>query len=409
MVRILALGSNSGGQLATGDTEDRHHAAVCSFEPGSESVAEDAGAWAVCGGGNHAFLWSSDGRQLFGCGYNSSGELAVSSDATRRELKWRRVELPDGCEAVRKVACGWSHTLLLGSNGRVYAAGSGEFGQLGTGTFSSSSGWTQLAADAIASTRFIDIACGLRHSLLLAADGSVYACGANRKGQLGNAALGAKVAVPVCVSRGLPPIAMVACGRAHSLMVAADGITVFAAGDDRFAQCGPVDDSLPKHPEALSWRQFRLSRRARKLCAGWEFGAVLTDPPEDQQQQEKKGGGTVLMWGRADNGQLGCESSLDGALRMRRSVEPVPLDGVMDLACGSNHVVAVTQERKVYAWGWNEHGNAGDPSLRDVRYPQPIALCPGAAVDADADADACQPSAPALSIGCGYGNTYVCI
>ncbi|KAJ2216432.1 Retinoblastoma-binding protein [Coemansia sp. RSA 487] len=374
MVYILALGSNSGGQIAMGDTEDRHHTTSCTFAVDDTPEESSDGTWSVCGGGNHAFLWSCDGRQLFGCGSNSDGELALGADVSmERVLRWTRVELPDECRTVRKVACGWSHTLALTNDGRVYVAGSGSFGQLGIEELLSASRkkhidfWMQPAG--AESIEFSDIACGLRHSLLLAANGSVYGCGANRKGQLGDASLGAKVSSLVCVSRGLPPIAMVACGRAHSILVAADRVTVFVAGDDRYAQCGPSNGS-----QQHSWRSFRLPRRARKLCAGWEFGAVLMDPSPPDEDQHIRGGGTVAMWGRADHGQLGNIDASAPVTYIRDLVAVELLDGVVDLACGSNHAVAVTCAGEVHAWGWNEHGNVGNPSLCDVGRPRRIVL-----------------------------------
>ncbi|KAJ2554709.1 alpha tubulin suppressor [Coemansia sp. RSA 1933] len=390
MASVYALGSNSSGQLATGDTDDRHHVSACTCADGSVAAASGNGAWSVSGGGNHTFLWSSDGRQLFGCGSNGNGELALMEWSEGPALRWTRVELPSrSSRVVRKIACGWSHTLVLTSDGHVYAAGNGSFGQLGTGDLLStgksrgSDKWVQPAG--AEATEFSDIACGLRHSLLLAADGSVYGCGANRKGQLGGVAIAAKVPSLVCVSQGLPPIAMVACGRAHSILVAADRVTVFVAGDDRYAQCGP--GSSDSQHQGHAWRSFRLPRPARKVCAGWEFGAVLMDPPS----VDRSIGGTVGMWGRADHGQLG---TMDPSASSIRDLTTVELgDGVVELACGSNHAVAVTGEGEVYAWGWNEHGNVGDPSLRDVGHPRRIIL-------ADANASA-------AATGCGYGNTFI--
>ncbi|KAJ2845103.1 hypothetical protein GGI22_006663, partial [Coemansia erecta] len=174
MVCVYALGSNSGGQLATGDTEDQRHPTICTSAADDTPEEDNAGAWAVCGGGNHTFLWSSDGRQLYGCGTNGDGELALGENSA---LRWTRVELPAASGvAVRKVVCGWSHTLMLTSDGRVYAAGSGTFGQLGTGDLLSTrrrhegGGWVQLAGTE--AVKFTDIACGLRHSLMVAVDGS---------------------------------------------------------------------------------------------------------------------------------------------------------------------------------------------------------------------------------------------
>ncbi|KAI8323945.1 RCC1/BLIP-II [Martensiomyces pterosporus] len=390
MVCIRALGSNSSGQLATGSLDDAHHLTATAFAQPDDGCGSSK-EWKVQGGGNHAFAWSEDGRCLFASGTNKDGELAMG-DRSLNPVLWTRVELPGG--SVKRVACGWSHTLLLNDLGEVYAAGSASFGQLGAGlpvqakTSSAAAGWIRIGeacdseSDGRRLPKFVDIACGMRHSLALTDDGRVFGCGANRCGQLGVAPDKKQPNVYKMrhVSEGLPPIAMIACGRSHSILLARDRVTVFVAGQDKHGQCGPSSADLV----AGAWRSFQLPSPALKLCSGWEFGAVLLEHAAGE-----KGAGNIAMWGRADHGQLvakGSESFSRGLVR-------VSLDA-SDIACGSNHTVAVTQGGAVYAWGWNEHGNAGDPSLRDVHAPRCIQ-------------NSMESAQQAVRIGCGYGNTYI--
>ncbi|KAJ2823183.1 alpha tubulin suppressor [Coemansia sp. 'formosensis'] len=354
MVLIRSLGSNSSGQLATGTTNDAHHLATTQLpHDTSESAPAD---WRVQGGGNHA--WATNGTTLLGCGSNTDGELAT--DHSMAVLEWTAVPYPGSC--VEQVACGWSHTLLLNDAGEVYAAGSNGFGQLGCAA--PAAGWVRVAGP-----RFVSVACGMRHSLALDKDGVVWGWGANRLGQLGIAPdpRAPNITSPVPVSKGLPPIAMIAGGRSHSVLIAQDHKTVYVAGQDRYAQCGPASNAVG------TWRTFQLPHAATKLCAGWDFAAVLLDTHD------------VVVWGRADQGQL-AQRVEEGMCC--RELSRVELAGVHDIACGSSHMVALTAEGAVYMWGWNEHGNAGDPTLANVYTP----LC-------------VEPSA--VGIGCGYGNSYI--
>ncbi|KAJ2415614.1 alpha tubulin suppressor [Coemansia sp. IMI 209128] len=362
MVLVHALGSNSGGQLATGDLDDVHHLAATRPLPESPT---DCAKWRVCGGGNHTFMWTDRGPTLLGCGSNTDGELALSKEIASPLLCWTPVPFPGS--HIQQIACGWSHTLLLNDQGHVYAAGSNTFGQLGA---PSSAPWQRVAPG----SRFVSIACGMRHSLALDTNGVVYGWGANRNGQLGIEPKGKQPNIPVTpVSRGLGPIAMMACGRTHSILIASDRKTVYVAGQDKYAQWGP------SAWVSGTWRAFQLPRPALKVCSGWDFAAVLL---------EGEGHSNVAMWGRADQGQLAYR--VDGAYR--RDLDYVDLPDVSDIACGSSHTVALTAGGSVFMWGWNEHGNAGDPTLNNVYTP----LC----------VHENRPQG-AVGIGCGYGNSFI--
>ncbi|KAJ2708629.1 hypothetical protein H4R19_004651, partial [Coemansia spiralis] len=167
--------------------DDAHRLVPCVFagDPGAD------GAWHVAGGGNHAFMWSHDGRHLLACGSSRDGELGLGAAGGAPLTAWTPAVLP--AAGVRQVACGWNHTLLLDGQGCVWAAGSNSFGQLGhppaqSGIAPSPGVWTQVVPDAAVDARppaFIAVACGMRHSLAVSADGAVYSWGANRSGQLG--------------------------------------------------------------------------------------------------------------------------------------------------------------------------------------------------------------------------------
>ncbi|KAJ2727051.1 alpha tubulin suppressor [Coemansia sp. Benny D115] len=394
MPRILALGSNSSGQLATGGTEDVHcftHTLVSDGLIGDSALASNTSGdtkWHVVGGGNHAFAWPADGSKLYGCGSNSDGELAMGDLPDRiPAVKWTAIDGVPG--AVRQISCGWNHSLLLDTQGQVYAAGSNSFGQLGS-TLKRQSVWMPVASSHVGK-RFVAVACGLRHSLALAEDGSVYGWGANRSGQLGIGGSQKTVSCVSWVSEGLPPMCMVACGRSHSVLLSADRLSVYVCGQDKYGQLGPRN--AQDGAKCGLWRRFQLPQRAVKLCSGWEFGAALLEHAEGDG-----GDSTVAMWGRADHGQLGVGKD-DDALEALSAGELALIKfdtRVVDIACGSNHTVVLTEEGDVHLWGWNEHGNAGDASLNDVWRPLKVQIQH-------------TDSMRVWRVGCGYGNSYLVI
>ncbi|KAJ2500964.1 alpha tubulin suppressor [Coemansia sp. RSA 1972] len=365
MVNVLVLGSNSGGQLGTNNKQDAHTPTPISF-------ACDAPC-SIVGGGNHALAWPQNGTQLHVCGSNTDGELGMCTHGENEdtELMWKSVKFPGS--RVVQAACGWNHTLVLDEDGVVMGSGCNTYKQLVHEDMSRIVGWTNVGLDG--SNKFSAIACGMRHSMALSQSSQVYAWGANRSGQLG---VPPNTLGQLCVSNELPLISMIACGRNHSVIIAHDKRTVFVAGQDKYGQCGPSS-----MPVAGSWRSFVLLRPAKKLCSGWDTCAVVLEPSEHEPYN-------VVMWGRADHGQLACDVG-----KYSRELVTVRLANVIDMVCGSNHSIARTSDGDVYLWGWNEHGNAGDPSLRDVYEPLKLAGWPQGA------------DTVVAGIGCGYGNSYI--
>ena len=74
-------------------------------------------------------------------------------------------------------------------------------------------------------TRFVvQIACGLKHTLALTNNGEIYAWGSNEEGQLGLGQDIKKEVKPKLISSlATIPIAFIACGGYHSIVVSKSG------------------------------------------------------------------------------------------------------------------------------------------------------------------------------------------
>jgi alpha-tubulin suppressor-like RCC1 family protein len=76
--------------------------------------------------------------------------------------------------------------------------------------------------------------------------------------------------------------------------------------------------------------------------------------------------GTVWAWGHNLFGELGdgtqTQQSLPVQVRTRRAVigASPPLDGISAIAAGGNHSLALRADGGLWAWGWNPHGQLGD-------------------------------------------------
>jgi len=192
---------------------------------------------------------------------------------------------PDGTTSVPATTPGNSltasaHSLVL-NNGKAWAWGSNQSGQLGDGaTIDSSTPLTVSGLDHI-----IAVASGGAHSLAVTADGKVWSWGANGSGQLGTGS-NADSAVPVQVP-DLSGISAVAAGDMHSLALGSDG-KVWAWGENSSGQLGDgttVNRNSPVQVESLT--------DIVAIAAGKLHSMALARD------------GTLWSWGGNYNGQLG--------------------------------------------------------------------------------------------------------
>src|SRR5918999_288403 len=162
-------------------------------------------------------------------GYNGHGQLGNGTTTNHSSTP---VQVSD-LVGVRDTAAGHSYSLALRDDGTVWAWGSNRLGQLGDGTITPSS--TPVEVGNLDGVR--DIAGGSLHSLALRNDGTVWAWGQNRSGQLGNdtttpSSTPVEVKDPNDPSGYLSGVHTIAAGHSHSLALKDDG-TVWAWGDNR--------------------------------------------------------------------------------------------------------------------------------------------------------------------------------
>lgn len=136
------------------------------------------------------------------------------------------------------------HSIFLDRQGRAYATGSNNAGQLCLGDNVDVKIPQKIPFD----SRIVDVAIGGEHTLLLDEFGKVYGCGSNKLGQLG---LGTKISStssPTEVS--VSEVEHISAGKDHSLFTAADGI--YVTGSNRYGQlCSGTDTSELYVPSKL--------------------------------------------------------------------------------------------------------------------------------------------------------------
>jgi alpha-tubulin suppressor-like RCC1 family protein/V8-like Glu-specific endopeptidase len=130
-----------------------------------------------------------------------------------------------GQAGVVRIAAGGRHGLALGADGRVWAWGANDSGQLGAGNSATASSTVPVGVvDPLAAAGLLsasEIAAGARHSLAVRVDGSVRAWGDNSEGQLGDGTTTNRdVATPVLNAIN---VTLVRAGALHSTALTAVG------------------------------------------------------------------------------------------------------------------------------------------------------------------------------------------
>ncbi|ETE57289.1 Protein RCC2, partial [Ophiophagus hannah] len=219
-----------------------------------------------------------------------------------------------------------AHSLFITMEGKLWSWGRNDKGQLGHGDTKRVDAPKPI--EVLSSETVVLAACGRNHTLALTENGSVFAFGENKMGQLGLGNQTDAIPSPTQIMYNGQPITKVACGAEFSMIMDCKG-NLYSFGCPEYGQLGHNSDG-------------KFIARAQRI----EYDCELV-PRRVAIFLEKTKDGQIL---------------------------PVPNIVVRDVACGANHTLILDSQKRVFSWGFGGYGRLGHAEQRDEMVPRLVKL-----------------------------------
>ncbi|KAH8483503.1 hypothetical protein H0E87_028055 [Populus deltoides] len=178
---------------------------------------------------------------------------------------------------------------------------------------------------------------------------AIYVWGYNQSGQTGRKGKDGQLRIP----KQLPPELFgcpaganarwldIACGREHTAAVASDG-SLFTWGANEFGQLGDGTEDSRKYPKKVKQLETEF---VKSVSCGAHCTAAIAEPRQND--------GTILsrLWVWGQNQGSNYPRLFCGAFS--------PNTIIRQVSCGAVHVVALSEDGLLQAWGYNEYGQLG--------------------------------------------------
>ncbi|OPJ84714.1 probable E3 ubiquitin-protein ligase HERC4 isoform X1 [Patagioenas fasciata] len=253
---------------------------------------------------------------------------------------------------IRDVGCGLRHTVFVLDDGTVYTCGCNDLGQLGH----EKARKRPEHVGALDAQNIVAVSCGEAHTLALNDKGQVYAWGLASDGQLGLPGTEECIRVPRNIkSLSDIQIVQVACGYYHSLALS-KGSEVFSWGQNKYGQLGlGYEFKKQNSPHVI---KSLLGIPFAQIAAGGAHSFVLTLS------------GAIFGWGRNKFGQLGLND--DNDRYVPTLLKSLRTQKVVHICCGEDHTAALTKEGGVFTFGAGGYGQLGHNSTSHEINPRKV-------------------------------------
>lgn len=349
---IYGVGKNLAGQLGDG-TLNETHIPVETFTSGvlkGKVIKQTA-----CGDSFTMFL-DTEGI-AYGVGNNEYGELG---DGTNTNSLIPVETLLLGKKII-SISSGGSFTIYLDSNGKIYASGENDMGQLGDGTKINRNVPIEVLTSDILSGKIINqVSAGSSHAMYLDSEGKVYGVGGNWNGQLGDGTTVDRITpVQTKISKAIEGrfIIQIASGSIFTMLLDSNG-KVYGMGGNGYGQLGDGTTSSRFEPVSIDDTEILFGKIIVQISCGY-YHTMLLDS-----------NGYVYGVGFNFYGQLGDGSNVNKLTPVAVSTSGVLYrKNIVQISTGYQYSMFLDSEGNVYGVGNNNVGQIGDGSTTDTTVP----------------------------------------
>ncbi|XP_052719637.1 E3 ubiquitin-protein ligase HERC2-like [Crassostrea angulata] len=243
------------------------------------------------------------------------------------------------------------HYMGLTSDGEVFSWGNGDGGKLGHGDYQNHEEPALITG--LSGKQVAKICCGSSYSVALTSNGEVYSWGKGNFGRLGHGSSEDQTTPMLLKFFKGHRIVDVACGSGDAQTLAVtDSGAVYSWGDGDYGKLGRGGNDGCKTPKVI---EKLMGQDVVRVYCGNQFSMALTKS------------GAVYTWGKGDNYRLG--HGTEDHARHPKQIEALSSKKVKDIAIGSLHCMAITEDGELYGWGRNEQGQLGNPSISNFTEP----------------------------------------
>jgi alpha-tubulin suppressor-like RCC1 family protein len=322
---LWTWGANNQTQLGT-NNDIRRSTPVTTFAGGTN--------WkSVACGFTHTLAIKTDGT-LWGWGRNLDVQLGLNTGGETRSTP---VTTFAGGNNWKSVAGGGNFTSAIKTDGTLWTWGVNNNGQLGI----NNSDFKQTPVTTFAGqTNWKQVSCGENYAAAIKTDGTLWTWGRNDNGQLGinNTA---NRSVPVTTFAGGTNWKSVACGTYYTTAAIKTDGSLWVWGFNNFAQLGTNDTTQRNTPVTT----FAGGNDWKQVSSGEvNVAAIKTD-------------GSLWTWGYGIYGTNGNNTN------QNRSTPVTTFTGGTNwksVACGRTHILAIKTDGTLWGWGRGDEGQLGD-------------------------------------------------
>lgn len=317
----------------------------------------------------HYSAVTSYGR-LFTWGDNRSGQLG---DGTLINTNIP-IDITDSFnlsvgENIVEVDLGGYHSVARTSNGRVFAWGQNDHGQLGVGSVVDSSVPVELPASSFDSETVVSIEVYEGQNAAFTSTGKLFVWGYNELGQLGTGtAINQMVPIEVTSNFSLAvdeSIEKISFGYYHTGAISSEG-RLFLWGYNSYGELGNGTTSIVTVtvPTELPLSNFD-GHPIADVSANYHSTAVVTDT------------GRLYTWGYNGSGQLGYGNTTNSSIPVEVPLSHFDDESIEDIEMGFQFATAITSSATLYTWGQNNDGQLANGTVNPEYLPQAVPLFDG--------------------------------